>query len=262
MKAGELCQLIQVAPGVMQIHLNRAEKANALNREILTSWLQHLEDLSRQPTVPILLLTAAGENFSAGADISPSSGLIQAKIGQALDLGDVLKQYFQPVADALFDYPSPVIAVVQGNCVGIAMAYVLHADMIMADSSTSFWLNFTSMGLVPDGGSTFWGLRSLGYHHLTRLALCAEKLSAQQALQCGLVSTICAAEELEVQALSLARHLATHSNTALVETKKLLRQSLSQAYQQQCQAEMQAQTKCGQSPEFISAVTKFYQAKK
>ena len=145
---------------------------------------------------------------------------------------------------------------VNGPAVGIGMSFALHGDLVVAARSAFFQLGFSRIGLVPDGGATWLLPRLVGLARARELALLAEKLPAEKALQWGLINAVVEDDQLMPQALALAQKLA-EGPSALALTRKLFWESPQNSYEQQLAEEQAAQSRASQSVDFREGLKAF-----
>jgi cyclohexa-1,5-dienecarbonyl-CoA hydratase len=185
---------------------------NILTREMLASLRGDLASLAAEPSIRVLLLAAEGEHFSAGADV-----------GEHLPPAyqDLIPEFVDTVR-ALAEFPLPVIAVVRGRCLGGGFELVQAADMIVAAESASFGQPEILLGVLPPAACVL--LPDLCPKGIAaQVIYTGESLSAEQALQAGLVVQVVPDAELEQAASSLASRVARHSAAALRIAKRMVR---------------------------------------
>ncbi|MEC8882921.1 MAG: enoyl-CoA hydratase-related protein [Pseudomonadota bacterium] len=251
----EFCTLSWPEESIALITLNRPDKLNAINVEMLQQWreiLEQLEDSSKAPRC--LLVTGAGRAFSSGADIRATMKVAKEHNG---DLGSILSAYYNPLILAIQKLPFPVISVVNGLAVGVGFSFALHADIIIASEDAYFWANFAEIGLVPDGAMSFMLPRFMGYHTAAAHILLAEKMTAIEAKSCGLVYQLYGKDILMRKAIELAMRMSQHSKVANQETKSLLREGMDRTFKEQIQAESISQARAGYSDEAKKAIMNF-----
>ena len=255
------CTLTYQTPEVAVIRFNRPKKMNAMNNELLTLWDNYLQEiLTKQNKMKCLVITGVDQVFSSGADIGPSSDLLPR--GRAIDLGEILAGKFYPIIDKLNQLTIPTIVAVNGPCVGVACALALYSDIIIASEDAYFWLNFIDIGLIPDGGSTYMLPRRIGEQAAFRMAVLAEKISAQQALQLGLVSAVYPQQALEQAWQALALRIQQHPSALITATTALLKSAGKQSLAQQLVQEQKLQTELGKQPYFRECIVRKWRQKK
>src|SRR5260221_3607833 len=176
--------LVSVEAGVATITLNRPGKLNALNPErhqLLRAALARARD---EPAIRAVLLTAAGRGFCTGQDLGERDVSAGAP---ALDLSVSLGWHYNPLVRRMRALPKPIVCAVNGVAAGAGASIALACDLVIAARSASFIQSFSKIGLVPDAGGSYFLPRLVGAARAMGLALLAEKLSAEQAAQWGLI---------------------------------------------------------------------------
>lgn len=254
-----LCRLTWPTDQIALITLNRPQKLNAINVEMLSQWRDHLQTLTNRDTPPrCLLITGSGRAFSAGADILSTAAVAQEYEG---NLGKILQMHYHPVIEALRDLPFPVISAVNGLAVGVGFSFALHGDIILASEDAYFWCNFSHVGLAPDGGMSHLLPRCIGHHRAMAISLLAEKISASEAQTLGIVHKIFTRDTLLDGAINLAQQISCASATAMTETKLLLRSALDHSLEDQLTFELNSQTRAGTTPDAQRAMRDFLSKK-
>lgn len=199
-----------------------------------------------------LVLTGAGRAFCSGADMKELPGWRQEGAGQ------VLERLYHPLFRHLRDLPMPIVTAVNGPAVGIGLGLALMGDLILAARSAYFLLSFARIGLVPDGGLTFLLPRAVGVARARELALLAEPLPAEKALDWGLVNRILPDEQLQEEALAMAGRLA--GGAASLPLMRTLFQDRG-AHEAQLAREAAAQQRAGETDDFAEGL-KAYREKR
>lgn len=195
---------------------NRPDKLNALSSDLLGQLESRLDEAESDPAVRVLVLTGAGDRaFVAGADISEYAGHSPAGF-----------RAYQRRSRALFTrlatLPKPVIAAVNGYALGGGLEIALCCDVLVASANARFGLPEGRLGLCPGGGGTQRLTRAVGPYTAARLLLFADQLTAQEALQLGLVATVTEPEALMPAVLALAQRAARVAPLAAREMKHLI----------------------------------------
>ena len=210
--------------GVATLTLDRAEALNALSPALMLELAEALRAAVNDRQTRAIVLTGAGRAFSAGGDIGwfgevlSGGGLhAQAEIGRYMeDVGN-------PLTQAIGECPVPVIAAVNGPCVGGAVGIALAADVVLAARSAYFLVpQVSQLGAVPDLGATWMLSRLLGRSRALGIALLGERIDAAKAEQWGLVWRCIADEELQAEAQALAHRVGRASAAALRDTRRLI----------------------------------------
>ncbi|MEC8063766.1 MAG: enoyl-CoA hydratase-related protein [Pseudomonadota bacterium] len=249
------CTLQWLNTDTAVITLERREKRNALNAYCLNLLLSHLHTIQNtKPRPKCFILTGTGPVFCAGADLSDIQGLSGTGV---CELGDILDSHFTPVLSALHKINIPCITALNGPAVGIGVMLALSGDIILTTEDSYMRLNFSRLGLIPDGGLTYWLPQLVGRHRTIQMILMDEPLTATQAKEIGIVYDIVHQSDLMNKAQEIAKNVSKGSVCAHREALKLVRESMISSYDEQLQAEARAQTVCGKSIEFKEALKNF-----
>lgn len=243
--------LFDVSPAaVATITLNRPDRLNALHSGIVDELRDAVEGLAGSGA-RALLLTGAGRGFSSGADLA-GGGLPE-------DAGMALEKHFNPLVEALFALPIPVVAAVNGPCAGAGCSIALCADLVLAAESAYFLQAFVNIGLIPDAGATWLLPRLAGRARAMEMMLLGERLPARQAAEWGLVSRVVPDEDLAQEAAALATRLAQGPTVAYALIRKLARDAGQLSLSEALRAERIAQREAGATEDFKAAVMAFLQ---
>lgn len=210
--------LVQVEAGVGQLRLNRPAAANALNLAVADAITAAVARLSDDPHVATVLVTGAGRRFCAGGDMAALAG---APDGPAFgyELATRLDVAFQTLAEL----PKPVVVAVHGAVAGAGLALMLSCDVLVAERSTRFHAAYPAVGLTPDCGLSWLLPRAVGSVRALDLLLTDRVLSADEALEMGLVARVVQDGTGYEVATKLATDLAAGPAYALGRTKHLVR---------------------------------------
>lgn len=196
---------------VLQITLDRPERLNALGLDELALLDSALASAESSGTRAIVL-TGEGRAFCSGADLS---AVTDADPGAVMDAANA-------VIRRIVSAPVPVIAAVNGPAVGFGVALACAADLTYATESAYFLLSFTSVGLMPDGGSTALLAASIGRARAAELALLGQRLSAADAAAAGLAAKVLPDGDLAAHTDGVARQLVRGPKRALELTRRAL----------------------------------------
>ena len=189
--------------GVATLTMNRPEVLNALNNDLLAGLSAGLARAKADDSVRAVLLTGAGRGFCAGADLAANAGIPGPR-----DVSQSLRERYHPIILAMRQFPKPIVGAVNGVAAGAGMSIALACDIVLAGESASFLQAFTRIGLVPDCGSTWFLPRMVGDVRARALVMLADKISAADALQYGLVWKVHADDQLLPEALATAQKMA------------------------------------------------------
>jgi len=200
--------------GIATVTLDRPEKMNALSEEMYADMTRIFADLQSDDSVRAVILTGAGKAFCSGSDVG---GMANVDI---ISNRARMKGRYRMITN-LVNIEKPVIAAVNGACVGIGFSVALACDLVIASDNAKFSQIFKKIGLVPDGGSIFFLVQQLGLARAKELVYTARMLPAEEAREWGLVTRVVPQAELEAAAQALARDLADSATYALGLAKKM-----------------------------------------
>lgn len=205
---------------VAMVTIDRPEKRNALDGQVRCAFLGALDRARRDENVRCVIITGAGEKaFVAGADISEFEGR------SPVDQWRVMKA--PSIFDAVERLPKPVIAAINGYCLGGGMELALACDIRIASSSAKFGQPEVNLGIIPGGGGTQRLPRIVGLGAALRLILSGEIIAADEALRLRLVEEVTEPASLLGRATELAELMASKSPVALAAAKEATRAALS-----------------------------------
>ena len=251
--------LYDVRGGVATITFNRPEVLNSFNLEMARQLQTRLDEAGADTQVRALLITGAGRAFCAGQDLASTP--LEDDAGP-LDLGNVVRERWNPIIQRLRNLQKPVVASVNGVAAGAGANVALACDIVIASSSASFIQAFSKIGIIPDSGGTFFLPRLVGFARATALTMLGEKLSATQARDWGMIWQVYAPEELENAARTLAESLAAMPTRGLWLTKKALNMSLTNDVTAQLAVEESLQREAGKTRDFTEGVRSFLEKRK
>lgn len=233
---------------VWTLIFNRPEKRNALTHAMYTALVEALEAAAADPDVRAVILTGAGNCFTAGNDLqdflrNPPTGA-----------GSPVIRFLH----MLIGFPKPLLAAVPGVAVGIGTTMLLHCDLAWAAPQARFELPFTRLALVPEGAASYLLPLALGAKQASAMLLCGEPLDAQTAAQCGLINGVVGADALPQHVQAQAQHLAGLPPQALRQTKALLRAPHRAATEAALAQEVHAFARQLQSAEARAAMQAFF----
>lgn len=209
----------EVRPGIVHLVLNRPESANGMNVELLRALHEAVMQCHSTPHLRVVVLSGAGKHFCAGGDVRDF-----AEKGEALP--DYLREataWLQNATSALIQLPAPVIAKVQGFAAGGGgLGLVCAADFVIAAESARFMSGAVRVGMAPDGGVSVTLAQLVGFRKAMEIVLANPTLTAQEALDAGLITRVAADHHLAAEVDALAEQLAASAPKALAASKRLL----------------------------------------
>ena len=240
--------LYDVTDGVAVITLNRPAVMNALSSVMRAEMLAAVRRAEAEARV--LVLTGAGRAFCSGQDL--------ADVDIAtVDLEAVLRDEYEPLLTAIAACPLPVIAAVNGAAAGAGAWLALACDVVIAAESASFIQAFTRTGLVPDAGGSYWLPRQVGLARAMGAMLFAEKVTAAQAADWGMIWEAVPDAGFAAHWQGRARALAAGPSLAYRGVKQALRASFDNDFAGQLALEARLQGECGGSQDFREGVAAF-----
>ena len=204
--------------GVAHVTLNRPQAANALNIELVEELLDASQRCRDDPEIRAVLLSGAGPMFSAGGDLRAFASAPEGAPAFIQKLASTLHQSLSVLARM----DAPVVVAVNGVAAGAGMSIVCHADIAIAAASARFTMAYTAAGLAPDGSSTYFLPRIVGYRRAAELMLTNRSLSAEEALEWNLVNRVVPDSDLMAEAERVAQALAQGPTRAYGAVKRLL----------------------------------------
>jgi 2-(1,2-epoxy-1,2-dihydrophenyl)acetyl-CoA isomerase len=235
---------------VAVIKLNRPELLNAVNEQLVWDFQKATEDVKKDDSVRVVIITGSGRGFSAGADLSEKKASWKGS-------KDALLRGYKPFFENIINMPKPVIASISGPAAGIGAAIAMSCDLrVMSDDSYILSV-FSNIALVPDGGLSWYLPKFMGFAKAYEYAIEAKKISAEECLKYGIANKVVAKDELENITLEWAIKLSKRSSQSLNHTKRLMRESLHIGYWDTFHNEAEIQNELTVSPQNREAVKAF-----
>lgn len=214
--------LFEVQNRIATITLNRPEQLNSLNLEIIEEMARALEECEKRRDIRVVVVTGAGPAFSAGDDIKIMSLAREMTAPQIAEF--IERKAYIRVVKQLLGLPKPVIACVNGACLGAGGEMALACDCIIASNQASFGQLYVNVGLI---GNTYLLPRAVGVKKALELIWSGQVISAEEAYQLGMISKVVVAANLLETTYNLARNLAQGPTLAMGLAKKAVYQGLS-----------------------------------
>ncbi len=243
---------VEASGGVLSLALARPERRNAITVAMYAALADALEGAAADPSIRLIRLSGDGQDFAAGNDLAD---FLQSA---PRDLDEI------PVwrmLRALANCDIPILAQVQGNCVGIGTTILLHCDLAVAEDGARFSMPFVDLGLVPEAASSLLLPRLAGRRRAARHLLLAEPFGPEEALAMGLISHRAEAGQLAERADAIAAALVAKPTEALRETQRLLRAEAREEILERMQLESRAFAERLQSQEVKDAIAAFFAAR-
>jgi 2-(1,2-epoxy-1,2-dihydrophenyl)acetyl-CoA isomerase len=249
---------LQHDSGIAALELNRPRKGNSVTATFCREFEQFVESLAGWRDVKVLLISAEGNVFSVGGDIDEfysNSADIEALL-------EDMTGHLHAAISLLSRISLPVIAVVNGVAAGGGLGLVAAADYVIASESARFVSAYTRSGLTPDTAVSYYLPRLIGQRRAAEMILFNRMLSAQEALDWGLVNRVVPAEALNSVARKFAGELVDGSAMACGVAKALINRSFQNDLDQQMADEASAMIRAGASADGKEGVSAFLQKRK
>lgn len=235
--------------GVAVITLRRPDVMNALNTQMRAEITHAVQAAGK--TARVVVLTGEGRAFCSGQDLGDRANAAN------LNLERTLRDEYIPMLMAIAECPVPTISAVNGTAAGAGANLALAADVVIAAESASFIQAFTRIGLIPDAGGTWVLPRAMGMAKAMGAALFADKITAQQASDWGMIWEAVADAEFADHWRARADHLANGPTAAFARVKSVIRASYDNDFGEQLILEGKMQGECGQTRDFKEGVVAF-----
>jgi len=189
--------------GVLTLTLNRPERANAFNLELISELQGAFFQAEKDSPTRVIVLTGSGKAFSAGHDIS------EMKHSDSISYREHVGKTYNPLVLQIRRIEKPVIAAINGPCAGAALGVALACDLRFATDDAKFVVGFSGIGLVPDSAVSLLLPALIGLGRAEEFYFSNAPISAQQALEWGLINRIFSATSFANETLAYATQLAS-----------------------------------------------------
>mgnify|MGYP001079255014 CR=1 FL=1 len=238
------------------VTLNRPKSLNAFNYQMLLDLEGVLEELEKDPDIVVVIFTGAGEkSFSSGADLKERLTLTEEEVRRNVDK---IREVFQKVADL----PQPTIAAINGYAFGGGMELALSCDFRLAVKDVKLGLTETSWGIIPGAGGTQRLPRLIGEAKAKELIFTAKKLTAQTALEYGIVMKVTEREELMKECFHLANQMLENGPIALRQAKYAINRGMETSLREGLEIEGRAYEATIPTEDRIEALRAFQEKRK
>jgi 2-(1,2-epoxy-1,2-dihydrophenyl)acetyl-CoA isomerase len=245
---------LDVREGVAHVTLRRGARGNAIGLELARSLQDAALVCGSDPRVRAILLSAEGRSFCVGGDLREFSAVPGHRLsGHLLDVTGALHAALRVFAAG----DAPVVAAVHGAAAGAGVSLAAAADVTLAATDATFLLAYTNIGYSPDGGATWTLPRLIGHKRALELLLLNPLLSAAEAQQLGLVTTVVPPDRLMADANAAAHRLASGPTRAFGATRRLVAAGANSDLDAQLDREAHALASAATSPEGVEGVAAF-----
>jgi len=233
-----------------RITLNRPDRLNSFTAQMH----QELRDaLSKLGDARVIVLTGAGRGFCAGQDLNDRA----VAPGEAVDLGETVENYWNPLIRTLTSLPQPVIARVNGVAAGAGANIALACDIVVAVKDAKFIQSFSALGLIPDSGGSWHLPRLVGQARALGLALTGEPITGEQAAGWGLIWKAVGGEWLDQEVDAIANKLAALPPLGLAAIKSIIRTSGSRTLDEELDLQRDEMRRLGFTEDYREGVAAF-----
>ena len=226
----------------------------ALSLAVKEGLLSSLRAVADDESVRAVVLTGTGKAFCVGQDLGEHAAALAKDPATALD---TVREHYNPIVTALTTMPKPVIAAVNGTCVGAGLGFVLACDFVVMAEGATLGTAFTGIGLTCDSGLSVTLPAAVGMQRAKALLLRATTFRAEQAMAWGLLFELVSIDHVRAKATELAVALASGPTAAYAETKRLLLDGASRPFAESLAAEAAAQRRLGTTADHGNAVRAF-----
>lgn len=207
--------LVHTEGGITTLTFNRPQRKNSITAAMYDALDRALQAARDDAAVRVVVFQGSETVFSAGNDIGD---FLENKPGGE---GAPVFRFLHTLAA----FPKPLLAAVCGPAVGIGTTLLFHCDLVYAGDNAAFSMPFVNLGLCPEAASSLLAPQLLGYHRAAEALLLGEPFMAEAALEVGLVNRVVPPSEASTLAQATARKLAAKPLSALMETKRLMKQA-------------------------------------
>jgi 2-(1,2-epoxy-1,2-dihydrophenyl)acetyl-CoA isomerase len=249
--------LFEVRDHVAHVTLNRPQAGNALDLEMAKELAAASLECERNRDVRAVLLSGAGNRFCVGGDVKAFAA--QKELPRYLR---EVTAHLHVAVSRFARLEAPVIAAVHGSAAGAGFSLAMSCDLVLAAESATFLMAYTKIGMAPDGSSTYFLPRVVGFKRAMELTLTNRVLSAREACEWGIVTEVVPAERLAARAEELARSLAQGPTGTFGLAKRLLHSGWDQSLETQMELESRAIAEAGGTADGKEGITAFVEKRK
>lgn len=254
------CETIKLeyADDIAILTLNQPASRNGLTERLQQDMLGALDQISQQDDARALIVTGAGQSFCSGADLGRLDSTSDASLGNAV--AKLMEECSNPLIMALQNMPMPVVSAVNGAAAGAGISIALAADIVIAARSAFFLTPFLPrLGIVPDMGATWFLPQHLGRARAMGLMLLGDRLTAEKAVEWGLIWSCAEDAALMDEAMKIASRLAKAPSHAAMEARRALDAAEGQNLAAQLDYEKDRQRQLLDLPSFKEGVAAFFE---
>jgi 2-(1,2-epoxy-1,2-dihydrophenyl)acetyl-CoA isomerase len=253
-------ELIEVKhhENIAEVALNRPETYNAFNLEMVSQLANHLMALAKDEGVKGIVISGKGKAFCAGGDLKFA---VESPDGAGPAFHRLAAQFHLAIVE-IRRMRKPVVAAIHGAAAGGGFSLALACDLRVMETSARLIQAYTSNGLCIDGGGTFTLPRIVGFARALEIAAFDNPISAEQALEWGMVTKVAEDGKALEEALSMLQQLAQRSVHSFGWTKKLLTDSFTTSFESQIEMERVGLCECAEHPDGQEGLNAFVEKRK
>ncbi len=244
--------LFTVQDGLATITLNRPDKLNAFNDQMIQETTDAFKQCARDKTVRCVVLTGSGRAFSSGQDLAD----VQAREG-TFSIGEHLRHGYHRLIKQMLATEKPILGAINGIAAGAGCGIALATDIRIASDKASFMLAFSRVGLVPDSGTNWLLPRIIGQARAYEMAVTADRIPAEKALAWGIVNQVVPHEQLHEAVMAWAMPIATGPTLAYGLAKRAMNRSWDLSLEEALDYEAHMQELAARSHDFGEGVAAF-----
>ena len=245
---------------VATVTMNRPDALNALSLQLTVDLKAAIEQAIADKARAVIL-TGEGRAFCSGGDLREMQIMWQKEGRIEAFMEEPLKALHEVIL-LIRKTPVPFLAAVQGVCAGAGTNFALACDLIFAAENASFNEAFVRIGLSPDCGGSFFLPRAVGEKLAAEIFMTGETISAERALQIGMINRVISSENLMIEAMLMAQRLALAPTASIGRIKQMLNSSFSNDLPQQLELEHRLQIESGKGNDFKEGVQAFFEKRK
>lgn len=240
---------------VTVLTMNRPKARNALDSALLHAVADALKAAAEDAKVRVVVLTGAGGAFCSGADLKAAA----TGGGDLFEQLDGIIDVYHSMIRAIVGAPKPVLAMVDGGAVGFGCDLALACDLRLLSTEAYLQEKFVKIGLMPDGGGTFWLPRLVGLARAMELMFTGEPVNAERAVAIGLANRVLPVASLREETMRLAHQLAKGPPLAFAEMKRAVREGLGGTIDTALKLEKAGQLRCLGSNDCLEGIAAWMQ---
>ncbi len=247
---------------ILTVTMNQPETRNALTgNTAVDEFVQLCDDVRRDASVKVVILTASGPIFSSGGNVKDMQRFFDDALTPDM-IREEYRQGIQRIPKALYQLDVPVICAINGPAIGAGLDLTCMCDIRIASETATFAESFVRVGIVPGDGGAWLLPRAVGMARAAEMAFTGEAISAAQALAWGLVSRVVAPEQLQAEAKALAAKIAANPGVVMRMTKRLLREGEHSSLESLLEMSAGYQALAHKTADHREAVTAFVEKRK